>query len=573
MGFRVAVVAAFAYGLWELAFFVQRNHLLPWTDGHVQLGGIFAGLHLVIALLVLFGARLLTRFSFVPPTLPVFAPMFALIAIHALTFFRERYYGLPRNLVGTLGSLAIVLVAVGLAIFAGVQLALVRALGEQEAVLPRAETHQLEATETGQRVVVFGYDGATWDLFDPLIAAGKLPNLERLIQRGRTMNLETFKPTFSPVIWTSVSTGKDRFQHGIHDVIQTKLPGGVWLHRSIVRTAFFTKTTGVIFRWMDEQHLLPLAPYRSSQVRVTSVFEAASEAGLSTSCIEWYTSYPAEPLSGVRISDRFHLQNPADGPDPEAVAPSALGEHLLKHVVTGEDVPKERVLDFIDARGLEGAAADEWVEENESFVEEMRLNLARDLSTRNVAVDLLQRDQDWKLFGVYFRAVDLTHHLTWGRRDKEGDPTEDPDVRFGPVIRNYYEFMDQIVGDVLAEVPDDAVVLMLSDHGFEDRYAHSQAPDGFAIVAGGPTVPSSERGRFHLYDVAPTVAALIGVPVAQDLQAKPRLDLFDDSFLLGRPPREISTWEKEGRREAASGDEIEVDAAELDRLRALGYIQ
>ncbi len=48
------------------------------------------------------------------------------------------------------------------------------------------------------------------------------------------------------------------------------------------------------------------------------------------------------------------------------------------------------------------------------------------------------------------------------------------------MIRRYHEFMDGIVGDILAGVPEDAVILMLSDHGFEDRFAHSQAPDGFA---------------------------------------------------------------------------------------------
>jgi predicted AlkP superfamily phosphohydrolase/phosphomutase len=203
----------------------------------------------------------------------------------------------------------------------------------------------------------------------------------------------------------------------------------------------------------------------------------------------------------------------------------------------------------------------------------MQLNLARDLSTRNVAVELLSRDADWRLFGVYFRAVDLTHHLTWRLRDRAGDPATDPEARFAPVIRRYHEFMDGIVGDVLAQVPEDAVVLMVSDHGFEDRYAHSQAPDGFAILAGGATRPSAERGRLGIYDVAPTVAALLGLPVAQDLDGAPRTDLLAPAFLAAHPLRAVSTWEREGREQAEAGGDAAVDQAEIERLRALGYLQ
>ena len=180
---------------------------------------------------------------------------------------------------------------------------------------------------------------------------------------------------------------------------------------------------------------------------------------------------------------------------------------------------------------------------------------------------------DWDLFGVYFRAVDLSHHLTWRLRDGAGDPASDPEVRFAPVIRRYHEFMDEIVGDVLARVPDDAVVIMLSDHGFEDRYAHSQAPDGFAILAGGPTVATRQRGRLGIYDVAPTVAALLGLPVAEDLDGAPRADLLEPAFLEAHPVRAISTWEREGREQAEAGSDAAVDQAEIERLRALGYIQ
>ncbi|MEZ5064650.1 MAG: alkaline phosphatase family protein [bacterium] len=599
MAALVVLLAGAGYGLLELAFFAERNQLLPWDGSDFALGALFALMHAAVAFVAWLLARFAVRMApWLGRSFPRFVPIAVLVAIHGASFFRERYYGLPRDVTGTLATFAIVaapfllawilarvfaeparggrvavVLAAAVVVWGAVRIATVESMGENETVLPRAASHRLEATDTGQRVFVLGFDGATWDVLDPLIAEGVMPNFAALIARGRTFDLETFRPTFSPVIWTSFATGKSRFRHGIHDVVQTRLPGGTWLHRSILRTAFFTKTTGVPFRWASRHRLLPLRPYRSGQVQATSVFEAASEAGLSATRLEWYVSWPATPLSGVNVSDRFHLLDPADPQLEGTVSPEALTPHLLPDIVPVSDIPLSRVLEFIDARGLDGDAAERWAEENAAFVEEMELNLARDLTTRNVTVDLLERDRDWRLFGTYFRAVDLTHHLTWSRRDRAGDPEQDPDIRFAPVIRRYYEFMDGVIGEVLAHVPEDAVVIMLSDHGFEDRFAHSRAPDGFAIAAGGAIAPSAERGRIGVYEIAPTVATLLGLPVAQDLDGKARRDLLDPAFVAGHPVREVSTWEREGRGDEGAGDASSVDDEELERLRALGYIQ
>ena len=585
------LLAAAGYALLELAFFAPRNLLLPWSPEHGGILGLFFLLHAIVALAALGAAAVLTRFAARPlaGTLPFFAPLAALVAIHAVSHYRERMNALPRDLTGTLVTLGIVALAVALAfalarasrdsgrarrlatvlsvipvVFGIGKMIIAEPVGVETASAPRHQDDRLRARETGQRVLVFGFDGATWDVVDPLIAAGRMPNLAALAARGRTLDLESIRPTFSPVIWTSVATGKDRFAHGIHDVVQTRLPGGTLLRRSIPRTAFYTKTVGVACRALNARHFFDRVPYRSHQVRATSVFEAASEAGLSTSLVEWYVTWPARSLTGVNVSDRFHLAR--DGFEG-IVSPTALGDALADHIVTSADVPVEDVLALADLEGLDAAETAAWQEENGYFVSEMRYNLARDLTTRNVAVDLLSRDEEWRLFGVYFRSVDLSHHLTWSERKNDGS-------RLRTAVDRYHEVMDGVVGEVLANVPDEAVVLLLSDHGFEDRYAHSRAPTGIAIVAGGPTVVSPDRGRIGVYDVAPTVAALVGLPVANDLAGEARLDLFDPAFSAAHPPASISTWERDRPDDEATVVEDEsVEAAELERLRALGYIQ
>ncbi|GJM45478.1 MAG: hypothetical protein DHS20C21_23200 [Gemmatimonadota bacterium] len=597
---RVAAVAAIGYALLEMAFFAHRNQLLPWEASHVALAAIFFALHFAVAMagsvaFLVIGTG--QRFRSLMP----FIPIATLFSVHAISFFRERYYALPRDLGGTLGTLGLgvipflvaILVAgrlrkrpddartvataiAFLVVLVGVfRVATVEPMGSGEATPPRVAGDRVEARATGARVFVFGFDGATWDVLDPLIADGRLPNLAALASRGRTFALDTIRPTFSPVIWTSVATGKDRFQHGIHDVVQTRLPGGTMLHRSIERTAFLTKTTGVLFRAMDAARLFKLAPYRSGQVNATSVWEVASEAGLSASQIEWYVSWPARPLNGVTVSDRFHLQSPGGTPISGLVSPEALSEPLQEQVVTEDDISVEQVLEFVDTEGLDVLGRQDWVDEHAAFVDEMRLNLARDLTTRNVTVDLLSRDQDWDLFGTYFRAVDLTHHLTWRYRGAKGDRFKRSELRLRPTITRYHEFMDRIVGEVLAEVPKDAVVLLVSDHGFEDRFAHSRAPRGVAILAGGPVTPSPDRGRMGIYDVAPTVAAILGLPVAADLQGRARLDLMNPAFARENPVRPISTWERVDRNAVGDVDEADpsIEDAEIERLRALGYLR
>jgi hypothetical protein len=600
-----AGLAAAAYALLELAFFVRRNLLLPWEPGHLVVGSMFLLVHGITAFGALVVAAALAR-RFAPglaASLPPLAPLGTLILIHAVSHYRERVNARPRDLEGSLvtvalfagiaaaviwaawllraserrariGASAAGVVVIGLGLF---RCFTVAPVGEAEPVAPRPELDWLAAVETAQRVLLFGVDGASWDVLEPLMAEERLPNLSALVERGRALRLESIRPTFSPVIWTSIATGKDRFQHGIHDVVQTQLPGGTTLPRSMNRTAFFTKTAARFLHFLHRAGLTKLTPYRSSDIGATSVFEAASEAGLATTRVEWYVSWPAGPLAGVNVTDRFHLQDPVGDPMPGAVWPGALGSPLLDHVVTPDDVPLDRILELVDTEGLSAGEASAWARARPRFVAEMRHNLARDLSTRNVAVDLLARDEEWRLFGLYFRAVDLAHHLTWSLRNATGDPAEHPELRLSTVVDRYHELIDGIIGEVLAEVPDDVTIVMLSDHGFEDRYQHARAPDGFAILA-GPTVVHRDqdetKGAISVYDVAPTVATLLGLPVPSDLAGRARTDLLDPEFVDAHVPGPVTTWEREGRDAAATeGEDRAVEEAELERLRALGYIQ
>ena len=212
-----AILAALGCALFELAFFVSQNGLLPWGGQHAGIGLVFFAMHAAVALAAFVVARLaLSGRGAFGAALAAFVPLATLIAMAGVSHFRERVYTLPRDVPGTLGTLAIAavpfLAAAALARFVAVRgradergageggaaqrvalwmsvaavatgaavAGLARGPEAEEPVTPRATSHTLQAADTGQRVLLFGFDGAAWDILEPMLAQGRLPNLAGL---------------------------------------------------------------------------------------------------------------------------------------------------------------------------------------------------------------------------------------------------------------------------------------------------------------------------------------------------------------------------------------------------------
>lgn len=65
------------------------------------------------------------------------------------------------------------------------------------------------------RTVVFGLDGACFDLVQPWLDDGRLPTLQGLLERGGGAPLESCVPATTPPAWTSLTTGVNPGKHGI----------------------------------------------------------------------------------------------------------------------------------------------------------------------------------------------------------------------------------------------------------------------------------------------------------------------------------------------------------------------
>jgi hypothetical protein len=75
------------------------------------------------------------------------------------------------------------------------------------------------------KLMLIGIDSATWHVMTPLIERGELPNLGRLIREGAHGPLRTFFPTLSPLVWSTISTGKSPEKHGMKSFATLKIPG------------------------------------------------------------------------------------------------------------------------------------------------------------------------------------------------------------------------------------------------------------------------------------------------------------------------------------------------------------
>ena len=153
------------------------------------------------------------------------------------------------------------------------------------------------------RLLLVAFESVDWDLVTPLIARGQLPNLAALIENGVIADLASLQPAVPALLWTSLATGVRADRHGVLDHLQIDPLSG---------------------------ELLPLTP---AQRKVKTLWQLLADAGLICHAINWTNSHPAEPLSGIAVSDRFasiSLSSPQQSwpLEPGSVSPQAMADSL-----------------------------------------------------------------------------------------------------------------------------------------------------------------------------------------------------------------------------------------------------
>jgi predicted AlkP superfamily phosphohydrolase/phosphomutase len=120
-------------------------------------------------------------------------------------------------------------------------------------------------SKSASRLLLIGWDAADWQVIHPLLDAGTMPNLKRLVEGGVMGNLASLSPMLSPILWTSIATGKRAYGHGVHGFVEP-LP--------------------------DRSGLRPVGTRTRT---CKAIWNIVSQSGRPSVICGWQASHPAEP--------------------------------------------------------------------------------------------------------------------------------------------------------------------------------------------------------------------------------------------------------------------------------------
>lgn len=409
-----------------------------------------------------------------------------------------------------------------------------------------------------RRVLLIGWDAADWQVIHPLLDAGQMPHLRRLIEGGAMGNLHSLQPMLSPILWTSIATGKRAFDHGVHGFVEP-LPD-----RSGIRPV------GTLTR------------------RCPALWNLVTRAGGRSVVCGWQASHPAEPIAGAFVSNAFTVPSARSTPDrwpvaPEAVHPPALAAELADLRVHPAEVGPAWLVSFVP-RLAELDAREPGVRARLGV---LAARLAEVIGAHAIATELLARE-DWNLGAVYYECIDQVGHdfMPFHPPCLPEVPAREFEL-YQEVMSGIYRFHDQMLG-VLVELAGPAAhVMVVSDHGFESGSRRPRGPVEPArwhraqgiFVLGGPhaQVDATVEGA-SLLDVAPTVLALLGLPAGADMPGRVLVGALEPSLAAETPGR-IPSWEDlpgaDGRRRPGEpGGETDPAVAQalLQQFIDLGYV-
>jgi predicted AlkP superfamily phosphohydrolase/phosphomutase/tetratricopeptide (TPR) repeat protein len=408
------------------------------------------------------------------------------------------------------------------------------------------------AQAPGNKVLLIGWDAADWEMIDPLLNTGQMPALAQLIEKGVRGNLATLQPVLSPMLWTSIATGKRADKHGIYGFTEP-LPDG----------------SGI-------------GPVRSTSRKCKAIWNILSQNNLKSNIVGWFASDPAEPINGVMITDQFlrlsAKDGKAEGTTSHSIHPPGYAESAAALRVSVESLTAGDIVPFIPR------LAEIDLKQDDRPLKLAR-RLARVATVQALATALIQ-SEPWNLMGVYYDGIDQFGHEFMPYHPPRMDDVSERDFElYQEVMRGCYRFHDMMLHVLLQYVDKDTTVILISDHGYESGRRRpaldtgKQDPEGchrtFGIVClSGPDIKKNDRlYGASVLDVTPTILALLGLPIGSDMDGRPWLEAFEKPV----KPERIFSWEGVGDDRAglhtAHARQDPAEAAQaVQQLVELGYI-
>lgn len=409
-----------------------------------------------------------------------------------------------------------------------------------------------------RKVLLIGWDAADWKIINPMLDAGKMPVLQSMIEEGVMGKLATLTPVLSPMLWTSIATGKRPYKHGIHGFVEPDPKNG-----------------GV-------------RPITNLSRKTKAIWNILGQEGLKSNVIGWWPSHPVEPINGVMVSN--HYQQVREGSEEKGteggwpmlrgtVHPPELAPEIAKFRVHPDEIEPSQLFPFIprlaeidhkkDIRGWKAA------------------KLLAECASVHACATAVMQNEEWDFMGIYYDAVDHFCHGFMKYHPPRRDHIKEEDFElYKDVVEGIYRFHDIMLGVTLKLAGDDTTVIVMSDHGFHpDHLRPREIPD----EPNGPAIEHSHLGIFvakgpglkkdasifgaNLLDVTPTLLTLFGLPVGEDMDGRVLTEIWEN------PPevKTIPSWEEvegdDGRHPPHFQFDPADDRALLKQLVDLGYVE
>ena len=442
------------------------------------------------------------------------------------------------------------------------------------------------------RVLVFGIDGGTWDVLTPMIEAGELPNLAKLYRSGIHGTLQSRNPALSPVVWSTIFTGKLPKDHGV---------------------------TG----WATSQ---------SQHRKVKALWEITSLQDLPTDVFNVPSTFPPTPIDGVMIAG-FPLGGLTTGGNTGVVTSTAglddkavgsqyqynaqVIREAIKNLAIGAwspwfDVqirgrpswrstmcakrleqdkfylspiyrtdsqlvytyPKDLRAKLTSVLGdrpyiPEGPGWSKWAEPDTP--EYLFEHLVQVSEVQSEAATAFAAD-DWRLFIYVNTLVDRVSHPYWAYANAHDyvDLPKEKAERFAYAVKQSYRETDKQLGALLARVQKPTYIMLASDHGFHSnpdqrQYIGTHDLPGIYLVA-GPGISERHGGEANIEDITPTALYLLDVATADDMAGKVIPEVRD---VLNRREKRVESYEAGA---AGRGTHEPVDNETWEQLKGLGYV-
>ena len=419
------------------------------------------------------------------------------------------------------------------------------------------------AEKPRSRVLLVGVDAGEWDVLGPLLDQGKCPNFARMRDQGSAGKLRSLEPlTKSPIIWASIATGKVPQKHGILDFFMKQRARAREVERERKREQMTPAGEGE-------------APATSNLWRARPIWQILGGLGRTVGVVGWWTTWPAQPVNGVLISDYVQYDNGSwPAKNSRRTYPDSLAATVERLRRKPESVSWAEVFQFVPAIDTTKVTP-----RQEQLIHDLKWIYAADMTFYRVALELYKKKHP-DFFTVYFRGVDEMSHVYWDIDLPGGysPPLSDQEIAWlKRLIPNYYVFTDRMLGDFLKEAGKNTDVIVCSDHGFMGggRGVMAHKLDGMVFMMGPHVVKGGNISGATVLDIAPTILAMYGLPTARDMDGRPIPGGLDPN-LVKRMERETRLQTYETAR--ASGESEEplrspVDQELRERLRSLGYIQ